>query len=702
MSSDSNILRDYLNADTAATGVNIPTCNSGKTALHLAAWKGSIENIRVLLDFGADLNQWSTGIGNFGKTAIFYAITQCRDDVVMELLNRGAWVKIINNKGQSPRSLAATHCKEETVRAIELAEEQQKDLEWLNFRQTNSDNRFYGDLDPRFNQDEIGAQLVGQNHSPLSPEIPSKCIFPTTYESRRNYRIRQYAQETYLFSPSSKLPINDVEGGYFSKVVPSPDTATGLVDLIGIISGKRQLSRTLLFADLMPLDLDSKKKMSSQSDVEEHIGESFKRNRFAWTVKCDGKDYPCWIQLIIGKTIRNTFGDEAAAAICKGVKVGQVVQVRGKLSEQIGSANISGIFRSSSDDDQSPGPTCKAMEMAVHQVNIIFNETAAKDAVAEANKAVLSARNRSPKLPSNLSTPNTASVEESPSKTDSPIDAGIMSLSNDFLMESLENKPTPKQVAIAEYSPSNFSQFLSLKQILGSQHFIELPTVTSKYNEKQVTENTVLIIDDEKGLQSFAAMISSLEDDVAAQASPVAALDSEWRPASLYEDANTINQITGEQTDDSSVAILQIATRRHIMILDLQILMTLPEDQKECLDSCLSRLFGNSLIVKLGFEVGQDLQKLAASFPSLSSLQTVSNVVDIRRFAHQLFTLPLPAAQKNETAENSTVVKVSSLSKLCKSLLGKELDKSQQCSAWHQRPLDLNQVPLFLSHFLDF
>ncbi len=92
--------------------LNTGTSTSGKTALHLASWKGSIESVRLLLEYGADVNAYSIGSGNYGKTAIFYAITQCRDDVVRELLTHNACVKIVNNKGQTPRSLGPSHLAE--------------------------------------------------------------------------------------------------------------------------------------------------------------------------------------------------------------------------------------------------------------------------------------------------------------------------------------------------------------------------------------------------------------------------------------------------------------------------------------------------------------------------------------------------------------------------------------------------------------
>lgn len=122
---------------------------SGKAPLHLAAWRGSLDVVRALAeDLEADIDQISTGRHNYGKTPIFYALTRCRDDVVMYLVERGAKVKIINNKGQSPYSLALSHCSSETIERIRQAEE--KETTWWNFRLTHSDGLKYGDLDPRF------------------------------------------------------------------------------------------------------------------------------------------------------------------------------------------------------------------------------------------------------------------------------------------------------------------------------------------------------------------------------------------------------------------------------------------------------------------------------------------------------------------------------------------------------------------------
>lgn len=141
---------------------------SGKSPLHLAAWRGSLEVVEALLSLGCDIDQVSTGRHNYGKTAIFYALTRCRDEVVMKLLERGCKTKIVNNKGQSVLSLALSHCAEETIKHIEEYESAEEG-EWLNFRDTHSDGLRYGDLDSRF--------------YPLAAAEPGRGV--STRESRR-------------------------------------------------------------------------------------------------------------------------------------------------------------------------------------------------------------------------------------------------------------------------------------------------------------------------------------------------------------------------------------------------------------------------------------------------------------------------------------------------------------------------------------
>eukprot|EP00934_Nitzschia_sp_Nitz4_P002018 Nitzschia sp. Nitz4//scaffold334_size18717//4148//5962//NITZ4_008760-RA/size18717-processed-gene-0.10-mRNA-1//1//CDS//3329548245//2018//frame0 len=137
--------------DTAETNVNGTSCIT-KTPLHMACWKGALSNVQYLMEtVGCDLQVYSTARHSYGKTAIFFALTQSRVDVVQYLLTiPNLNVSIVNNKGQSVLSIAASHQMPDSVMERIQALEQPQHAHWWNFRKSHSDGLVYGDLDPRF------------------------------------------------------------------------------------------------------------------------------------------------------------------------------------------------------------------------------------------------------------------------------------------------------------------------------------------------------------------------------------------------------------------------------------------------------------------------------------------------------------------------------------------------------------------------
>eukprot|EP01036_Dinobryon_divergens_P023329 gene23329-31660_t len=704
MSSDTDRLRQLLddcNEDPSML-IDDPTCNSGKTALHLAAWKGSLENVQLLLARGSNINQWSTGSGNYGKTALFYAMTQCRDDVVMELLDKGAWVKIVNNKGQTPRSLAVSHLKEETLRAIERAEQQQAHLEWLNFRATHSDNLAYGDLDPRLNTEEI-TKLLAPSSSSL--DMLSKCVFPTTCESRRDYRLRNYWKQNIStvvqsFDGKGPLPPSEDQSRNFSPTIPRPNPCSGLVELIGVITGRRQMSRTLLFADIMPVDFDGN--VLLERAIEEHNGEGsvggYQVDRFAWKNSSGDDGELNWIQLIVGKTIRNTLGEEAATTICKGVKVGQVVRVQGRLSDQLGAA------KASLPSNNSSGAQYKALEMAVHHVEILFDgkkaafnpqKRSSSPATVHSIDYSQSAAQCISSLEGRVRTDDATVGTERPRSLSSTAASQIIPESNQLPTKDRSISPLldipllPKgeQLSIGEEDPSQPPQFLDL---------MEVTTLIGLSNLNGLREHeamAAIVVNDRRGLQLLADIVSAVELDSTAA---VVALDCEWKPSGMYDRSDDSEDKKG---GDNPVEILQIATRHGLVIIDMQTLAgpTSSPSDRALLNSCLTRILSNSRIMKLGFEIGQDLRKLMASFPELEGLQNVSNVMDVKRLAQTIVRLLATSPSKKQLSDSppsppSILTSVTSLTNLCRHLLGKSLNKSQQCSPWHIRPLTIDQV----------
>ena len=139
-----------LMSTSAEVGVN-------KNALHLCSWKGDFDTVKYIVEtskrFYPELdliNTVSKSDGNHGKTPIFYALTQCREDVVRYLVSEGASLLYVNNKGQTPCSIAVSHLEEDACQFLYDAEA--KELRdggvFVNYRETNSDGKYYGDLDP--------------------------------------------------------------------------------------------------------------------------------------------------------------------------------------------------------------------------------------------------------------------------------------------------------------------------------------------------------------------------------------------------------------------------------------------------------------------------------------------------------------------------------------------------------------------------
>jgi hypothetical protein len=162
-----------------------------KNALHLSAWRGDFETVQLLVETskaeysGLDIvNMISMGEGNYGKTPIFFALTQCRDDVVRFLISEGASLLIVNNKGQTPCSIAVSHLEEESCNFLFDIEANQlrEGGTFVNYRTSHSDNKFYGDLDPRFEMDSANMGEDAKSQFEEYEQSAVKCSSEATYD----------------------------------------------------------------------------------------------------------------------------------------------------------------------------------------------------------------------------------------------------------------------------------------------------------------------------------------------------------------------------------------------------------------------------------------------------------------------------------------------------------------------------------------
>lgn len=97
------------------------------------------------------------------------------------------------------------------------------------------------------------------------------------------------------------------------------------------------------------------------------------------------------------------------------------------------------------------------------------------------------------------------------------------------------------------------------------------------------------------------------------------------------------------------------------------------------LSEVLESLFANPTVTVVGFGCDADLLRLASSYTNMPCFRQVRRVVDLST----LTSFAFPRQPKKS---------MNSLAKLCNLLLNANLDKAQQCSAWHVRPLTRAQV----------
>lgn len=104
-SGDLATVRELLKADV--TLVNARDSDDS-TPLHCAAWKGHVDIVNLLLDFGADVNAKSLN-DHYGDTPLHAAAHGNQRLVVETLIARGGNIHAVNPAGRTPLQETEAH-----------------------------------------------------------------------------------------------------------------------------------------------------------------------------------------------------------------------------------------------------------------------------------------------------------------------------------------------------------------------------------------------------------------------------------------------------------------------------------------------------------------------------------------------------------------------------------------------------------------
>ena len=181
----------------------------------------------------------------------------------------------------------------------------------------------------------------------------------------------------------------------------------------------------------------------------------------------------------------------------------------------------------------------------------------------------------------------------------------------------------------------------------------------------------VLLVNDSNTLSQAEESLSRLlaEDEGGA----VVAIDCEWRPLKLSKESSHPGLLP-------KCSLLQLACSYGTFLFDLMQLERdwNPESPQEVTmkySKLLQALLSSPKVLKLGFHLEGDLQRLRDSFPNSTHFQEVNGKMEMSQLR--------PKSSKNERV---------SLSDLCRSVLDLSMDKRMQCSDWQRRPLHDRQV----------
>jgi prolyl-tRNA editing enzyme YbaK/EbsC (Cys-tRNA(Pro) deacylase) len=353
-----------------------------------------------------------------------------------------------------------------------------------------------------------------------------------------------------------------------------------------------------------------------------------------WRSGLDGKEMS--VQLIAGKTLCKALGDTAGPAALRHLKRGQLILVEGKTN--VGNR-----------DSLRNWVDKQSLDIVVFAYKVLEE--------------------------------GTTTVEASPSNIQSNTELRRLQLAAS-VPPPLSPHPRPP----SPESKRRSSSYLSMNDVFPASD--DSPPVT--------------VVDSIDSVNEFATKISHLllslttgdtangEENYASEGIAVPGLDKvgligmdcEWRPSFL----------AASPAEPQPIMLLQISVHplKRVYLFDTQALfrpLLNPSETMTELESAASQtlvdVFSSQRLIKVGFQLGADLRRLASSFPHIPAFRLFEAVVEVSSLAKKAMQLNKERNLKYHTA---------SLARVSEFLLGKTVDKAQQVSDWAIRPLSEEQI----------
>ena len=453
--------------------------------------------------------------------------------------------------------------------------------------------------------------------------------------------------------------------------LPAIDCGAELVQFAGVVSSKRRLARTLCFVSLIPFpELLPPEAVaeSAAAAARNDAGATHEARRLWRPVGLPGRGARglgaegrgdrshgapgSWlsggveIQLIVGKTLERRVGADAMVNIIKSLRVGHRVLVLG--------AHVD-------DDDGETSHRQRRRLSRGRQLGLRCVEITPLN--ERGSKGIPGIGNQIPSPP-----PLTYATASSPPLELPPT-------------PTLESAPRPT-LRLRQPAPERCNEKAGRSPYFTLPARVPIILVDDAVSLARLRSALDVITVKAEEHARHARLSCDATSEVTPRSPPVLAIDVEWRPRRTP----AIDGRGGEWR----ASVLQLATRDACFIVDLFAHGGRGADDADAdamlfgdggagLDAALSGAFGSENLRKLALGASDDIRVLRRSYPAISAFHDVRSVVDMRSLARVALVTSAP----NAPAKGS----LTGLSQITNATLGRNLDKTLQCSPWQRRPL---------------